>query len=169
MLKKTRSGADKVKVTFVLPPQPEAGHVHVVGDFNDWQAETPMKRDKEGRWRATVELDSGREYEFRYLVNGNYWINDEAADRYVPNGFGTDNCVLATPEPAAAGSARRLAEGEDADATSRSRGRRSAEGDGARRASGGRSSGKAEGGAKGGGGKPRGRSSGGRPSRGDGE
>lgn len=101
MLKKTRSGTDeKVKVTFVVRPPAEADHVHVVGDFNDWQAATPMKKDKEGRWRATLALEPGREYEFRYLVDGNYWVNDEAADRYVPNPFGADNCVLTTPEVA---------------------------------------------------------------------
>ncbi len=106
MLKKTRSGTDKVKVTFVLPPQPHAGHVHVVGDFNEWQADTPMKRDKEGRWRATVELEPGREYQFRYLVDGQHWVNDDAADRYVPNAFGADNSVLTTPAGASAASAK---------------------------------------------------------------
>ncbi len=118
MLKKTRSGADKVKVTFVLPSQPNADHVHVVGDFNHWQASTPMKRDKEGRWRATVELEPGREYQFRYLVDGNEWVNDEAADRYDPNPFGADNCVLTTP--AGDGSAGRASRAESAGASKRS-------------------------------------------------
>ncbi len=99
MLKKTRS-TDKgtVKVTFVLGSQPNAHHVHVAGTFNDWQASTPMKRQKDGTWRATVELEPGRNYEFRYLVDGNVWVNDEAADAYVPNPFGADNCLLRTPE-----------------------------------------------------------------------
>jgi len=102
MLKKTRSGeAGKAKVTFVLAPQANADHVHVVGDFNGWQAATPMKRQKDGSWRATVELQPAREYQFRYLVDGNVWVNDEAADAYVPNPFGVDNCVVRTPETAA--------------------------------------------------------------------
>ncbi len=106
MLKKTRSAeGGKAKVTFVLAPQANADHVHVAGDFNDWQAGTPMKRQKDGSWRATVELDPGREYQFRYLVDGNVWVNDEAADAYVPNPFGADNCVVRTPE-AAAGTAK---------------------------------------------------------------
>ena len=36
----------------------------------------------------------GREYTYRYLVNGEEWHNDWAADRYVPNEFGTDNSVV---------------------------------------------------------------------------
>ncbi len=99
MLKKTRSGeVGKARVTFVLAPQPNADHVHVAGDFNGWQATMPMKRQKDGSWRATVELEPGREYQFRYLVDGNVWVNDEAADAYVPNPFGADNCVVRTPE-----------------------------------------------------------------------
>ncbi len=102
MLKKTRSAeGGKAKVTFVLAPQTNADHVHVAGDFNGWQATTPMKRQKDGSWRATVELEPGRAYQFRYLVDGNVWVNDEAADEYVPNPFGADNCVVRTPEAAA--------------------------------------------------------------------
>ncbi len=100
MLKKTRSGEDRAKVTFVLGSQPNADHVHVAGDFNGWQATTPMKRQKDGSWRATVELNAGRDYQFRYLVDGNFWVNDEAADAYVANPFGADNCVVHTPEAA---------------------------------------------------------------------
>jgi hypothetical protein len=99
MLKKTRP-TDKgmVKVTFVLGSAPDAHHVHVAGTFNDWQASTPMRRQKNGTWRATVELAPGHNYEFRYLVDGNLWVNDEAADAYVPNPFWADNCLLRTPE-----------------------------------------------------------------------
>lgn len=94
MLKKTRSGSNGgAKVTFVLPSQPNANHVHVVGDFNDWRASTPMKQQKDGSWRASVELQPG-DYQFRYLVDGNVWVNDEAADEYRMGPFGADNCVV---------------------------------------------------------------------------
>jgi len=99
MLKKTRSGeTGKAKVTFVLSSQRGADHIHVAGDFNDWQASTPMRRQKDGSFRATVELEPGREYQFRYLVDGNSWVNDEAADAYYPNPFGADNSVVRTPQ-----------------------------------------------------------------------
>lgn len=108
MLKKTRSTeTGTVKVTFLLPTHTHANHVHVVGDFNDWQGSTPMKHQKDGSWRANVDLAPGRDYQFRYLVDGNHWVNDEAADAYVPNPFGADNSLLRTPhmESAASGSA----------------------------------------------------------------
>lgn len=73
--------------------------VHLAGEFNDWDpATTPMKRGKGGAFRVMVELEPGREYEFRYLVNGEHWCNDWHADAYVPGGFGDDNCIVMLPE-----------------------------------------------------------------------
>jgi 1,4-alpha-glucan branching enzyme len=71
--------------------------VHLVGEFNDWEATaTPMKRNKKGIYRATLELEPERPYQFRYLVNGERWCNDRAADTYAPNPYGSDNCVVFT-------------------------------------------------------------------------
>jgi len=38
----------------------------------------------------------GREYAFRYRVDGERWENDPGADKYVPNPFGSDNSVVVT-------------------------------------------------------------------------
>jgi hypothetical protein len=95
MLKKTRTAKrGKAKITFVLQPQTHAHQVHHAGDFNEWRSATPMRRQKDGSWRATLELDAGREYEFRYLVDGSTWVNDDGADAYVPNPFGGDKSVV---------------------------------------------------------------------------
>ena len=104
MLKKRYVKSRKVwKVTFELPKAElpegiEVESVHVVGDFNGWDhGATPMKRGKRGVFQATVELNPGREYQFRYLVNGEFWYNEWHADAYVPTGLGEDNCVVVTP------------------------------------------------------------------------
>ena len=34
----------------------------------------------------------------RYLVDGQMWANDEAADAYAPNEFGSDNSIVNTFE-----------------------------------------------------------------------
>lgn len=83
------------RVTFVLQ-NPDAETVCVAGDFTDWQASKAMRRSGEGLWRVAVELPSGREFGFRYLVNGVQWVNDPAADKYVPNPFGSENSVVVT-------------------------------------------------------------------------
>lgn len=86
-----------VKVTFRLPKiaVAEASEVALVGDFNAWNKDAePMKALKSGDFTTTVELDKGSEYQFRYLINGETWTNDEAADKYVPSPFGAENSVV---------------------------------------------------------------------------
>jgi 1,4-alpha-glucan branching enzyme len=91
---KTRN-KDKVRVTFSLE-RPEAESVRVLGDFNQWTDAMDMKKKQAGRWEAAVELDPGREYQFRYLVNERDWVNDPEADGYAPNQHGSDNSIVRT-------------------------------------------------------------------------
>jgi len=80
----------------------------VCGEWNDWSADAAvMRRDAGGGFSLTVDLDAGRAYRFRYLLDGQRWDNDWAADAYVRNDFGGDDSVvdltaLAEPVPSAA-------------------------------------------------------------------
>ncbi len=83
-------------VTFTLPDGFEVERAGVVGDFDEasWNPEGfPMHQDADGRWRVTLELNAGRSHEFRYLINGCTWINDETCPT-IPNPFGSRNNVL---------------------------------------------------------------------------
>jgi 1,4-alpha-glucan branching enzyme len=85
------------KVTFYLPAAVKAETVHLVGDFNNWdEHSTPMKKLKDDRFTVLLELDAGREYQFRYLIDQSEWHNDWEADKYVPNPFSGDNSVVVT-------------------------------------------------------------------------
>jgi 1,4-alpha-glucan branching enzyme len=96
MLRKRRITKDNVvKVTFDLPADAAHDSVRVVGEFNGWEG-TPLERQKDGTWRKTVDLDPDREYQFRYLVDGERWVNDPAADDHVRNPYGEDNSVIKT-------------------------------------------------------------------------
>jgi 1,4-alpha-glucan branching enzyme len=99
MLKKQQLKSKPVcKVTFTLPDSVKAESAYLVGDFNNWDEKaTPMKKAKKGgQFSITLELETGREYQFRYLVNGTDWHNDWHADKYVPNPFSGDNSVVTT-------------------------------------------------------------------------
>jgi 1,4-alpha-glucan branching enzyme len=105
MLKKRYIKSRNVsKVTFELlktemPEGVDVKSVNLVGDFNAWkQTAMPMKRATGGAYRLTVELEPGKAYQFRYLVNGEHWCNDWHADAYVSAGLDVDNCVVLTPE-----------------------------------------------------------------------
>jgi 1,4-alpha-glucan branching enzyme len=84
------------QVTFQLPKGIRANQANLVGEFNGWDiGANPLKKVK-GVWTTHLELEQGREYQFRYLVNGSEWHNDEAADKYVPNNVDGDNSVVVT-------------------------------------------------------------------------
>jgi 1,4-alpha-glucan branching enzyme len=94
VLWKQQQADGRVLVTFRLPRAVKAESVHVVGDFNAWSSVAhPMTRDAEGLVTA-VELDGGRRYRFRYLLDGERWANDWAADDYAANNFGGDDSVI---------------------------------------------------------------------------
>jgi len=85
------------KVTFRLPKEAVKGaqRVNIVGEFNDWSIEAnPMKPLRSGEFALTLDLKSGMEYRFRYLVDGYRWENDWNADRYERNIYGSDDSVV---------------------------------------------------------------------------
>lgn len=86
------------KVTFRVPAEVgiEVDAAFLVGEFNDWDPRaTPMQKLKSGEFKIVLDLEIGREYQYRYLLDGREWTNDEAADRYVPAGLpGTENSVV---------------------------------------------------------------------------
>ena len=101
MLNKRNMARGKVRVTFTMPPIDQVQQLNLVGDFNQWsKVSTPMQQGADATWSVTITLDSGRDYQFRYLANGADWHNDWAADAYLPNEFGTDNSVVSLKEAA---------------------------------------------------------------------
>lgn len=73
------------KVTFGLSGKmsESALTAHVVGEFNGWDTKaTPMKKLKNGVFTVTIDLEQGREYQFRYLIDETKWENASNADRY---------------------------------------------------------------------------------------
>ncbi|MEI6888047.1 MAG: isoamylase early set domain-containing protein [Bacteroidales bacterium] len=86
----------KVKFSLSGDQYKSATSILLVGDFNNWQlGETPIKKSKTGVWSVSLDLETGKEYQYRYLVDGTNWENDSDADKYIPSGLGSENSVLA--------------------------------------------------------------------------
>jgi hypothetical protein len=99
--KNCEKGNNRCMVRFILPgiAAPNAESVCVVGDFNNWNTQAHcMKKDKNGNYSMSLELEKGKEYQFRYLIDGidgSKWENDWNADRYVRSPYGgSDNSVI---------------------------------------------------------------------------
>lgn len=96
MIKRSKGkSADKVKVTFVVSNNSDAQAISVVGDFNDWTpGKNKLVKRNNGTRSASVQLDKGESYRFRYFTGDGSWFNDEAADAYVQGDHGSDDCVV---------------------------------------------------------------------------
>ena len=86
------------KVTFKLPKAAtnDAKSVYIVGDFNNWNSSAnPMRKLKSGDFTVTLDLEPGKEYQFRYFIDESKWDNDWNADKYVRSPYtGSDNSVV---------------------------------------------------------------------------
>jgi len=74
---------------------PKAKQVCIAGSFNNWQPSAARMEPYGvgcGRWKLDLCLRPGR-YEYRLVVDGQ-WVDDPLAHAFVPNPFGTRNCVL---------------------------------------------------------------------------
>ena len=78
------------KVTFKVDPELAQGadKVMLAGEFNKWNTgkKAEMKKLKNGAFTATLDLETGKEYAFRYVVNGKQWVNEPEADKFIPSG-----------------------------------------------------------------------------------
>lgn len=80
------------KITFCVPAK-DAEKVEIAGDFNGWNS-TELKKFKNGNFKGQFNLPVDTEYQFKYIVDGE-WVNDAEADAYMYNEFAaSDNSVL---------------------------------------------------------------------------
>lgn len=82
------------KVTFKVPADWAQSEVALVGDFNGWDPKANKLEKKNGAWETTIRLEPGTETRFRYFIDGKTWANDDAADAYVSNEYGSDDSLL---------------------------------------------------------------------------
>jgi hypothetical protein len=74
-------------VTFRVPAEFGASFAEVAGDFSAW-APVAMLHDWSGGFRLDLMLDSGQQFRYRFLLDGERWINDPLASNFIagPNG-----------------------------------------------------------------------------------
>jgi predicted flap endonuclease-1-like 5' DNA nuclease len=90
------------KVTFTLPAEivADASHGLLLGEFNNWDKENgfTLKKGKDGSMKTVLDLEAGRRYEYRYLLDSGRWVNDPAASEYAQvQGLDIYNCVVTVP------------------------------------------------------------------------
>jgi len=90
-------------ITFSLPAEAVEGASEAIllGDFNNWNPQKAPKLEKQadGSYKAVAQLEEGKTYHYRFLLDNGKWVNDYHAQKYeyVP-GFYVDNCVITIPQ-----------------------------------------------------------------------
>lgn len=79
---------------------PGARSVALAGDFNDWQAGGLQLADGDGDgvWTGTFALQLGV-HKYMFVIDGEHWETDPGAERYMDDGFGMRNALIAITPP----------------------------------------------------------------------
>lgn len=90
------------KITFTLPAEAlgNATGAVLLGDFNDWNFDKgiSLSVQPDGTLAASIELEAGKSYQYRFLLSDGTWINDWAAQQYVHDAaFGVENSLIIVP------------------------------------------------------------------------
>ena len=79
-------------LTFVFHDD-SAQSVSVAGDFNRW-SQTPLKRNGSGLWSTEIVMPRTGRFEYKFLVNGQRWIEDPSNGMKAPDNYGGLNSVF---------------------------------------------------------------------------
>jgi len=98
-LKKTELKSKKYKVSFKISAEDanQFSSASLVGDFNNWDASKDQmkKLKKDGSFSIQKTFESGKEYQFKYVLDKENWINEPEADKLVATQFAdSQNCVV---------------------------------------------------------------------------
>ncbi len=90
-IKKTELKSGKIKVTFKISGEASENFANasLVGDFNNWDksADKMKKLKKDGSFSIQKTFESGKEYQFKYLLRTENWMNETESDKFVDTQF----------------------------------------------------------------------------------
>lgn len=71
-------GAHNITVRNFICIAPQAKHVSIVGDFNNWnRSANPMQRGPDGNWSLRVDLKHGH-HRYVFIVDGQVTLDPKA-------------------------------------------------------------------------------------------
>lgn len=87
------------KVHFTLPANYVAGATEgfLLGEFNEWNPEEAVALQKidDGSMKAEIKLETGKSYQYRYLLNDGRWVNDGTNTILLhEQGNTIENCII---------------------------------------------------------------------------
>ncbi|HEU4766203.1 MAG TPA: S8 family serine peptidase [Pyrinomonadaceae bacterium] len=72
-----------------------AKSVSVAGEFNGWnESATPLMRDGSGLWSTEIAVSRAGRFEYKFVINGQRWLEDPSNGMKAPDNHGGLNSVL---------------------------------------------------------------------------
>ncbi|MEP6920662.1 MAG: S8 family serine peptidase [bacterium] len=69
--------------------------VSLAGDFNGWNSEkSPLTRDDSGLWLTEIDAPTVGRYSYKFVVDGQRWLEDPSNGMKAPDSYGGLNSVL---------------------------------------------------------------------------
>jgi hypothetical protein len=75
--------------------QTQSNLMCILACFTDWKP-IPMKHRPDGSYSVVYTLEGSKRYQFRYLYDKAFWVEEPDCDGTEANPFGSENCVLET-------------------------------------------------------------------------
>ena len=73
----------------------QAVSVSLAGDFNGWDSnKTKLSKDEHGFWRTAIDAPPPGVYQYKFIINGEWWLEDPNNGMKAPDGHGGLNSVL---------------------------------------------------------------------------
>ncbi len=95
IIKKYSKDKKVCKVTFMFSKEicENFEEISVLGDFNNWDPDKHKFSHKHSDGSSSIEIvfETGKEYQFRYLCDGQIWLNEPEADKQTLTHFGDSN------------------------------------------------------------------------------
>jgi len=83
-----------IRVTFELPNSLWAHQVYLEGDSTGMMpAKVPLRQERDGAWRLTLDLPIGMQYKYRYRIDQN-WYTEWNVDATAGDGLDPRFSVL---------------------------------------------------------------------------
>jgi 1,4-alpha-glucan branching enzyme len=98
MKKQFAKNSVECKVTFQIPAELLNGSksASVAGEFNGWNAEANPVKITKGVGSVSIALPVGKEFQYKFIIDGQRWENDPEADKYISNEYGEANSIVET-------------------------------------------------------------------------
>lgn len=86
------------QVTFSFDGDEDWDKISVAGEFNNWDFKANPLTKINGNWEAKIEVKFPGQYQYKFVLNNHFWIEDPKNSNAEPDSFGGMNSIFEVNE-----------------------------------------------------------------------